>query len=121
MDAAKTKRRARQRRHDRIRKHVRGTEVRPRLAVFRSNAGIYAQVVDDTVGRTLAAASSLDKGLDVPDAAGKTGTAKAVGLLLAERATAAGVSSVVFDRGGNRYTGRVQALADGAREGGLAF
>lgn len=121
MDAAKTKRRARQRRHDRIRKHVRGTVERPRLAVFRSNTGIYAQVIDDTVGRTLAAASSLDKGLVLGEAGGKTGTAKAVGQLVAERAQAAGVSTVVFDRGGNRYTGRVQALADGAREGGLVF
>jgi large subunit ribosomal protein L18 len=119
---AKVKREARQRRHERVRRQVRGTASRPRLAVFRSNTGIYAQVIDDVAGRTLAAASSLDKQLPATDdATGKVGVAKAVGLLVAERAKEAGVDQVVFDRGGNRYIGRVAALADGAREGGLAF
>jgi large subunit ribosomal protein L18 len=121
MDAAKTKRQGRERRHDRVRKHVRGTAQRPRLAVYRSNTAIYAQVIDDEAGRTVAAASSLDKSLTVGDGEGKRGAAKAVGQLLAERARSAGVAAVVFDRGGNRYHGRVQALADGAREGGLDF
>ena len=95
---------------------------RPRLSVFRSSRHIYVQVIDDTAGRTLAAASTLDKGLK---AELKTGAdrdaAKRVGQLLAERAKAAGVAEVVFDRGGYKYHGRVQALADGAREGGLSF
>ena len=120
MDAAKKKRQSRERRHARVRKHVRGTAERPRLAVYRSNAGIYAQVVDDEQGTTVAAASSLDKTLTI-DGDGKVGVAEAVGKLLAERAKAAGISAVVFDRGGNRYTVRVKALADGAREGGLSF
>ena len=120
MDAAAKKRNARRRRHERLRKNVRGSADRPRLAVYRSNAGIYAQVIDDREGRTLAAASSLDKTLSV-DGKGKIGVAAAVGKLVAERAKAAGVNAVVFDRGGNRYTGRVQALADAAREGGLEF
>jgi large subunit ribosomal protein L18 len=121
MDAAKVKREARQRRHARVRRNVRGTPERPRLAVFRSNAGIYAQVIDDSQGRTLAAASTLERDLVVPDGEGKIGAAKAVGQRLAERARAAGIEAVVFDRGGNRYTGRVQALADAARQGGLQF
>jgi large subunit ribosomal protein L18 len=114
---------ARQRRHARVRKHVRGTLQRPRLVVYRSNAGIYAQVVDDGAGHTLAAASSLDKDLSVDDGAGggKVGVAGAVGKLVADRAKSAGIESVVFDRGGNRYSGRVKALADGARQGGLHF
>ncbi len=120
MEAATRKRVARERRHSRVRQRVRGTEQRPRLVVYRSNTGIYAQVVDDRAGRTLAAASSLDKSL-ASDGAGKVGVAAAVGRLVAERAKAAGVAAVVFDRGGNRYTGRVKALADGAREGGLDF
>jgi len=121
MDAAKKKREGRQRRHHRIRKQVTGTGERPRLAVYRSNAGIYAQVIDDSKGHTLAAASTLDKELSAPDGEGKVGASRAVGKLLAQRAQAAGVSRVVFDRGGNRYHGRVQALAEGAREGGLEF
>ncbi len=120
MDASKKKRAARQRRHERIRKDVRGTVERPRLAVFRSNTAIYAQIVDDGRGHTVAAASSLEKDL-TPDGDGKIGVATAVGKRLAERAQAAGVTAVVFDRGGNRYHGRVKALADGAREGGLEF
>jgi large subunit ribosomal protein L18 len=118
MDAAATKRTARRRRHERLRRKVRGTAERPRLAVYRSNAGIYAQVIDDRAGKTLVAASSLDKDLTV-DGEGKKGVAAAVGKLVAERAKAAGISAVVFDRGGNRYMGRVAALADAAREGGL--
>ena len=111
---------ARKRRHFRVRKKVRGNAARPRLAVFRSNKHIYAQVIDDAKGHTLAAASSLEKELK---AQLKTGADKAaaaaVGKLLAERAKKAGVDKVVFDRGGYRYHGRIKALADGAREGGL--
>jgi len=121
MSSTSTKRQARERRHARVRKHVHGTAARPRLAVYRSNTGIYAQVIDDDLGRTLAAASTLDADHTVADGDGKVGAAKAVGLRVAERARAAGIDTVVFDRGGNRYTGRVQALADGAREGGLKF
>ena len=118
MDASKTKRDARQRRHDRLRKSVTGTPERPRLAVFRSNKSIYAQLIDDTKGHTVVSASSLESGVSGDD---KTGIANAVGKLIAERAKAAGVEAVVFDRGGNRYQGRVKALAEGAREGGLQF
>ena len=114
------KRSARKRRHARVRRTVSGTAERPRLVVYRSNSGIYAQLVDDRAGHTLVAASSLDSGLE-PDGDGKIGVAKAVGKLVAERAKEAGIDAVVFDRGGNRYMGRVAALADGAREGGLAF
>ncbi len=116
-----TQRRAsRSRRHLRVRKKVAGTAGRPRLVVFRSSRHIYAQVVDDGAGHTLASASTLDASLT--GASGdKTARAKAVGQLVAERAKAAGVAQVVFDRGGNRYTGRIAALADAAREGGLDF
>jgi large subunit ribosomal protein L18 len=121
---AKTTRQARERRHARLRVRVTGTPERPRLNVFRSLEHIYAQVIDDTVGHTLASASTLDP--EVKKALGKDGKpkieeAKIVGQLLAQRAKTAGVSAVVFDRGGNRYHGRVKALADGAREGGLDF
>ena len=112
----------RQRRHRRVRKKVRGTAERPRLAVFRSNNHIYAQVIDDVAGRTLAAASTADA--SVKSAGGGTGNidaAKRVGALVAERAKAAGVGKVVFDRGGFLYHGRVAALADAAREAGLEF
>ena len=119
MDAAANKRNARQRRHDRVRKTVAGTSQRPRLAVYRSNTGIYAQVIDDRAGRTLAAASSLET--DLRTGSGNKDSAAKVGKLVAERAKAAGVDAVVFDRGGNRYMGRVAALADGAREAGLKF
>lgn len=115
-----TKPAARHRRHARLRKKVRGTAERPRLAVFRSNTGIYAQVIDDTKGHTLAAASSLESGVTKGED-GKVGEAKQVGKLVAERASAAGIDTVVFDRGGNRYAGRVAALADAAREAGLKF
>ena len=115
-----TKRVARERRHLRVRKRVRGTAERPRLAVYRSNSGIYAQLIDDRLGKTLAAASSLDDGL-TPEGDGKIGVASAVGKLVAERARQAGIEQAVFDRGGNRFHGRVKALADAARQGGLDF
>ncbi|MEJ5186340.1 MAG: 50S ribosomal protein L18, partial [Candidatus Geothermincolales bacterium] len=97
-----------------------GTPDRPRLSVFRSNRHIYAQIIDDTVGHTLASACSMEKEVDT---AGKTKTevAREVGLLLARRAREKGIEKVVFDRGGNLYHGRVKALAEGAREGGLVF
>jgi len=113
---------ARLRRHHRVRKQVLGTSVRPRLSVYRSLSEIYAQVIDDSKGHTLVSASSID-----PDLRGKMSgldkskQANLVGKALAERAKGLGVSSVVFDRGGFRFTGRVKALADGAREGGLDF
>lgn len=111
---------ARRRRHLRIRKKVSGTVARPRLCVFRSLHHIYAQVIDDTKGVTLAAASTLDAG---PRAGSgpKADRAKEVGRIIAERAQAAGVTTVVFDRGGYMYHGRVKALAEAAREGGLTF
>ena len=112
------KTRARVRRHLRVRKKVVGSTARPRLVVNRSARHMFAQIVDDTAGRTLAAASTLDA--DIRTATGdKTAKARQVGELLAQRAAAAGISAVVFDRGGYRYHGRVAALADGAREGGL--
>jgi large subunit ribosomal protein L18 len=113
-----TTRQSRARRHKRVRKHVSGTAERPRLVVFRSNRGIGAQLVDDDAGKTLAAASWLD----MRDAKGaKTEQAAEVGKLLAQKAKAAGVKTAVFDRGGYLYHGRVKALADAARKGGLHF
>ena len=113
----------RKRRHVRVRAKVSGTPVRPRLNVFRSSAHIYAQLIDDTVGHTLVAASDLDA--DVKARAGedakKVDCAKTVGMVIAERAKAAGYGKVTFDRGGFLYHGRVKAVADGAREGGLEF
>lgn len=106
-----------ERRHRRVRKKVIGSPERPRLAVYRSNRHIYAQVIDDVAGRTLAAASTLA----VSEGGDPKARAKAVGAQVAEKAKAAGVERVTFDRGGFRYTGRVQALADGAREAGLEF
>jgi large subunit ribosomal protein L18 len=120
MSAKDTARAARVRRHARVRKKVAGTAEKPRLAVFRSLTHIYAQVIDDERGHTLVAASSLDKDLKA-GSGDKTARAKAVGGSLAQKAKAAGVESVVFDRGGNRFHGRVKALADAAREGGLKF
>jgi large subunit ribosomal protein L18 len=112
---ARVKRQSRVRRHTRVRRKIAGTAERPRLAVYRSNRHIYAQLIDDDAARTLAAASDAEvKGGD-----GKTGAAKAVGALLAERAKASGIERVVFDRGGRLYHGRVAALAEGAREKGL--
>jgi large subunit ribosomal protein L18 len=111
---------ARKRRHLRVRKRIAGTTERPRLVVTRSSRHMVAQVVDDTRGHTLASASTMEADLRSLDG-DKTAKARRVGELLAERARAAGVEGVVFDRGGNRYHGRVAAVADGAREGGLAL
>ena len=118
-DSAQQKREARVRRHRRVRKKVRGTAERPRLAVFRSNKHISAQVIDDRSGRTLASASTVEA--DLRDGSGNVAAAAKVGERLAQRAKDAGVDTVVFDRGGNRYHGRVAALADAARKGGLEF
>ena len=112
------RRRGRLRRHRRVRKKIVGTPERPRLAVYRSNRHTSAQIIDDTSGRTLVAASTLESGLRGGEAAG-VGAAGAVGRLVAERASAAGITSVVFDRGGYRYHGRVAAVADAAREAGM--
>jgi len=111
---------ARRKRHDRIRLRLEGTESRPRLAVFRSNTHIYAQVIDDASGRTLAAASSVEKELRGSKQT-KTEEAAVIGRLVAERAKTAGVAQVVFDRAGFRYHGRIKSLADAAREAGLDF
>ncbi len=116
-DHSKQKREARIRRHHRVRKKVRGTAVRPRLAVFRSNRHITAQVIDDRSGRTLAAASTVEA--DLRDGGATVAGATRVGERLAARAVEAGVTTVVFDRGGFIYHGRVAALAEGARKGGL--
>jgi large subunit ribosomal protein L18 len=114
----KTSREAlRRKRHARLRLRLAGTADRPRLSVFRSSRFIYAQVIDDTTGRTLAAASSREPGLAGPG--GTVAAAEAVGKAVAERARAAGVTAVVLDRGGYRYHGRVRSLAEGARQGGL--
>ena len=114
----KSKAAARGRRHDRLRKKIEGTGLRPRLVVTRSARHVFVQVVDDSKGFTLASASTLEADLRTFDG-DKTAKAKKVGELVAERAKLAGVEAVVFDRGGNRYAGRVAAIADGAREGGL--
>jgi large subunit ribosomal protein L18 len=120
MKGHKTARAARQRRHERVRKTVQGTPERPRLAVYRSLTHIYAQVIDDTQGRTVVAASDMEQALR--EAKGnKSERAKAVGSAVAKKALDAGVTQVVFDRGGNRFHGRVKALADAAREAGLKF
>jgi large subunit ribosomal protein L18 len=111
----KIKREARVRRHVRVRRKVSGTAERPRLAVYRSNRHIYAQLIDDAAGRTLVSASDADA------TGGKIDAAKAVGALIARRAKDAGITTVVFDRGGRLYHGRVAALADAAREGGLSI
>ena len=119
-DTSTTRRLGKARRHFRLRKRVSGTPARPRLVVTRSSRHIIAQVVDDLAGRTLASASTLEA--DVRGADGdKSARARQVGQLVAERAKAAGVSAVVFDRGGNKYHGRIAALADSARESGLEF
>ena len=113
---------ARVRRHARVRKNLAGTAERPRLNVFRSLTGIYAQVIDDQAGRTLVSASTVEKELrEKVKGMKKSEQAKLVGQTVAERAKSKGIASVVFDRGGYRYVGRVKALADGAREGGLQF
>ncbi|MEM8527267.1 MAG: 50S ribosomal protein L18 [Bacteroidota bacterium] len=113
----KTKKQARKRIHYRIRKRIKGTAQRPRLCVFRSNKAIYCQAIDDVSGTTLAAASTKD--IEVADGQNKTDQAKAVGSELAKRAMAKDISNMVFDRNGYLYHGRVKALAEGAREGGL--
>ncbi len=115
---SQTRLEARLRRHRRVRRKVTGTAERPRLAVYRSNRGIAAQLIDDVAGRTVAAASSQDKSLAKK---ARAETPAAVGKLVAERAGKAGITSVVFDRGGYLYHGRVKALADAARENGLEF
>jgi large subunit ribosomal protein L18 len=118
----KDRRAPREKRHYRLRRWVRGTAARPRLAVFRSLNHIYAQVVDDETGRTLVAADSRSKEFRAGQPrGGNVAAAKAVGTLLAQRAKAAGLARVVFDRGGFKYHGRVKALADAARAGGLEF
>jgi large subunit ribosomal protein L18 len=114
-------REVRRKKHDHVRARVEGSAERPRLAVFRSSSHIYTQVIDDVNGRTLAAASDIDPDGKSSAKGAKTDRAKAVGDLIAKRAKAAGVGRVVFDRGGYLYHGRVKALADGAREGGLDF
>ena len=119
-DSSTARRVSRLRRHNRLRKRVGGTPERPRLVVKRSSRHIHVQVIDDTVGRTLASASTMDASLKGAEG-DKSALARQVGALVAERAKAAGISAVVFDRGGNRYAGRIAALADGAREGGLDF
>jgi large subunit ribosomal protein L18 len=122
MITNKSRARARQKRHLRIRRRVSGTADRPRLSVFRSLKHMYAQVIDDVRGHTLAAASSLDPALrEALTGTRKSDEAARVGKLVAERAKEAGITQVVFDRGGYLYHGRVQKLADAAREGGLVF
>jgi len=122
--AQQNKNETRRKRHIRVRKRVHGTSGRPRLNVYRSSNNIYAQVIDDLAGRTLAAASSLDPSLrsgENKSAGGNVAAARAVGALIADRAKAAGITKVVFDRGGYLYHGRVKGLADAARENGLDF
>ena len=114
----KSKAAAKARRHNRLRKKITGTEARPRLAVTRSSRHVFVQVIDDAKGHTLASASTMEADLRSFDG-DKTAKARRVGELVAERAKSAGVEAVVFDRGGSKYAGRVAAIADGAREGGL--
>lgn len=123
MGKNKLKRKARKQRHRRVRKRVVGSSERPRLAIFRSLKHIYAQLIDDSSSRSILGASSLSPGIRGREKEfdGKCSVSKAVGLLLAERAKDKGVRKVVFDRGGYPYHGRVKALAEGAREGGLEF
>ena len=122
MAKIKTRSDARKRRHTRVRKQISGTPERPRLNVYRSSMEIYAQVIDDEAGRTLVSASSIDQELrSQMDSLSKSEQAHVVGKALGKRAKKKGITSVVFDRGGYRYIGRVKALAEGAREGGLEF
>lgn len=120
QDVSTTRRISRARRHARLRKKITGTAARPRLSVTRSSRHIHAQLIDDVTGHTVAAASSIEPAVRELDGDKKAHGAK-VGELLAERAKSAGVESAVFDRGGNKYHGRIAALADAAREGGLKF
>ncbi|HEY5611360.1 MAG TPA: 50S ribosomal protein L18 [Thermoanaerobaculia bacterium] len=121
MDRGKARIQQRERLHTRVRRKVKGTSDRPRLAVFKSLKHIYVQAIDDASGKTIASASSLDKDLKGRFPSPNQAAAKAVGELIAERMKAAGVSSVVFDRGGYPYHGNVKALAEAAREKGLQF
>lgn len=122
MDHARTILRQRMRRRFRVRRHIRGTAERPRLSVFRTHKHIYAQIIDDASGRTLAAASTMDAKLrDAIGFGGNKQAAEAIGKAVAERARAAGITQVCFDRGEFRYHGRVAALADAARSAGLEF
>ena len=117
-----TKREARERRHKRVRNRVKGTPERPRLSAYRSLNHMYAQIIDDTVGKTLVAASSIEPELrNTLPSTKDVNAAKQVGLLIAKRAKEKGITKVVYDRGGNLYHGRIKALAEGAREGGLEF
>lgn len=120
IHAPKSREERRYRRHLRVRKKVHGTALRPRLVVYRSLKSVYAQLVDDDRGVTLLGVSDRSEGVAV-EGEGKVARSKAAGKLLAEKARAAGITRVVFDRGGYRYHGRVRAVADGAREGGLEF
>jgi large subunit ribosomal protein L18 len=121
--STKLRRIARGRRHVRVRKRLSGTSDRPRLCVFRSLRNIYAQIIDDTTGRTIVSASSLEKAVreTIAQSKGKISMSKAVGLVVAGRGKEKGIEKVSFDRGGYRFHGRVKALADAAREGGLVF
>lgn len=121
MDKHQHKTLRRNRRRTGIRKRIVGSPVRPRLAVYRSLNHIYAQIIDDLAGTTLASASTRDKGVSVSTGTGNAAAAEAVGKALAERAKQAGVSQVIFDRGGFKYHGRVKALAEAARKAGLEF
>lgn len=122
MKKTKTPRAARQRRHLRVRKRISGTPERPRLAVFRSLNHIYAQIIDDTAGHTLVSAADIEPEVrKAVDGKKKTEVAELVGAAIAQKAKAKGITTVVFDRGGFRYHGRVKALAEAARKGGLIF
>ncbi|MEE4164969.1 MAG: 50S ribosomal protein L18 [Desulfocapsaceae bacterium] len=112
---------ARKKRVQRIRRKISGTGEQPRLRVFKSSKHIYAQIIDDTTGKTLVSMSTVDKAFEKGEEKGKAASAKQVGMVIAERAKKAGISKVVFDRGGFIYQGRVKSLSDGAREGGLEF
>jgi large subunit ribosomal protein L18 len=122
MAKNKSRSEARERRHKRVRSRITGTPDRPRLSIYRSLSEIYAQIIDDKAGQTLTSASTLDHDLrSTVEGMKKSEKARKIGQALAERAKAKGIKQVVFDRGGYRYIGRVKALADGAREGGLEF
>jgi len=121
MDKTQEKRRKRLRRHRHVRRKLAGTAERPRMAIFRSLKHIYAQVIDDDAGKTIAAASTRSEELRGEKSGGNVGAAKKLGALIAEKAKARGVSRVAFDRGGYKFHGRVKALAEAAREAGLSF
>ena len=121
MINVKKKKKAYEKRKFRVRKKIKGNAEKPRLTVYRSNRHIYAQIIDDSVGTTMSAASTLNKELKDFKAKGKIDIAKQVGLLIAKNAMSKGIVKVVFDRGGFLYHGRIKAVADGAREGGLKF